>query len=61
MWIPRRSSDSGFLHERGSRLDGFFHVEGVYHDMTEDDAEIKLTQVSDFVGNLCKFLELVFA
>ena len=21
------------------RLDGFFHVEGVYHDMTEDDAE----------------------
>ena len=43
------------------RLDGFFHVEGVYHDMTEDDAEIKLTQVSEFVGNLCKFLELVFA
>ena len=32
------------------RLDGFFHVEGVYHDMTEDDAEIKLTQVSDLWG-----------
>ena len=29
------------LADNGSEDDGFFHVDGVYHDMTElDDAEI---------------------